>query len=77
MTSLRLRPIADEKPVKLSIDVPPDVYRDLTLYAEAHAAAAGQASPGPAKLVVPMLAQFMAADRGFATIKRAKTSIGE
>lgn len=70
MTSLRLGPIPDDKPVKLTIDVPPDVYRDLSAYAEAHAAETGQASQGPAKLVVPMLAQFMASDRGFAKIRR-------
>ncbi|MDK2769695.1 MAG: DUF2274 domain-containing protein [Sphingomonas sp.] len=69
--TLRLGPIADDKPVKLSIDMPADVYRDLTAYAEAHAAQTGQASQGPAKLIVPMLAQFMAADREFAKIKQA------
>ncbi|MEZ0242936.1 MAG: DUF2274 domain-containing protein [Sphingomonas sp.] len=70
MTALRLGPIADEKPVKLTIDVPPGVYQDLLTYAEAHAAATGQTAVGPAKLVVPMLAQFMASDRGFAAVKR-------
>ena len=70
MTTLRLAPIPDDKPVKLTIDLPPDVHRDLTLYADAHAASAGQTSQGPAKLVVPMLVQFMASDRGFAKIKR-------
>ncbi|WP_439540143.1 DUF2274 domain-containing protein [Sphingomonas sp.] len=70
MTALRLGPISDDKPVKLTIDVPPDVYRDLALYADAHALATGQTAAGPAKLVVPMLAQFMASDRGFAKIRR-------
>jgi len=68
--TLKLGPIADDKPVKMTIDVPADVYRDLTAYAEAHAAASGQASQGPAKLVVPMLAQFMATDRDFVRAKR-------
>ena len=54
-----------------TIDMPADVYRNLTAYAEAHAAQTGQASQGPAKLIVPMLAQFMAADREFAKIKQA------
>lgn len=70
MNALRLGPIPDDKPVKLTIDVPPDVHRDLSLYAEAHAAAAGQESQGPAKLIVPMLAQFMAGDREFIKLKR-------
>ncbi|MCW3837237.1 DUF2274 domain-containing protein [Sphingomonas canadensis] len=68
--TLKLGPIADDKPVKLSIDVPADVYRDLTAYADAHAAETGQASQGPAKLIVPMLAQFMADDRAFAKVRR-------
>jgi len=72
MTTLKLGPIPDDKPVKLTIDVPPEVMRDLTLYAEAHAVATAQASQGPARLVVPMLVQFMATDRGFATVKRQR-----
>ncbi|WP_066660667.1 MULTISPECIES: DUF2274 domain-containing protein [unclassified Sphingomonas] len=70
MNALRLGPIPDDKPVKLTIDVPPDVFHDLSLYAEAHAAAAGQQPHGPAKLIVPMLAQFMAGDREFLKLKR-------
>lgn len=68
--TLKLGPIADDKPVRMTIDVPADVHRDLVVYAKAHAAATGQPSHGPAKLVVPMLAQFMASDRGFAKIRR-------
>ncbi len=69
--TLRLGPIADDKPVKLTIDMPADVHRDLVAYAEAHAAQTGQASQGPTKLIVPMLAQFMAGDREFAKIRQA------
>lgn len=68
--TLKLGPIADDKPVKVTIDMPADVYRDLSAYAEAHARATGQASPAPAKLIVPMLTQFMATDRGFARARR-------
>jgi hypothetical protein len=68
--TLKLGPIADDKPVKVSLDIPADVYRDLSAYAEAHAQATGQASSGPAKLIVPMLVQFMATDRGFAKARR-------
>jgi len=68
--TLRLGPIADDKPVRLAIDMPADVHRDLTAYAEVHAAQTGQASQGPAKLIVPMLVQFMADDRGFAKVRR-------
>lgn len=68
--TLKLGPIADDKPVKVTIDMPADVHRDLTAYAKAHAKATGQPSLGPAKLIVPMLVQFMATDRGFAKARR-------
>lgn len=68
--TLKLGPIEDDKPVRLTIEVPAEVYRDLTAYADAHAAATGQASKGPAKLIVPMLTQFMASDREFAKVRR-------
>ena len=68
--TLKLGPIADDKPVRVSIDLPAEVFRDLGAYAEAHAAATGQSSQGPAKLIVPMLVQFMASDREFAKVRR-------
>lgn len=74
--TLRLGPIADDKPVRLTIDLPAEIHRDLTAYAEAHAAATGQPSQSVAKLIAPMLAQFMADDRGFAAIKRQRPGTG-
>ena len=73
MTRLRLGPIAEDRPVRMTIDVPAAVHRDLTTYADAHAEATGQANAGPAKLIVPMLVQFMATDRGFARAKRQRS----
>jgi len=69
--TLKLGPLADDKPVKVTVDVPADVYRDLTAYAELHAAATGQTQHEPPKLIVPMLIQFMASDREFAKLRRA------
>lgn len=74
MTALKLGPIADNKPVRLTIEVPADVFRDLTAYAQAHAAATGQSTLTPAKLIVPMLAQFMSSDKSFAKMKRQPSS---
>lgn len=68
--TLKLGPIADDKSVKVSIEVPADIYRDLKAYAEAHAEQTGQLVQGPAKLIVPMLAEFMAGDREFARLRR-------
>lgn len=70
--TLKLGPIANDKPVRMTLEIPADVHRDLTAYAEAHAAATGDASQGPAKLIVPMLTLFMASDREFAKLRRQR-----
>lgn len=72
--TLKLGRLPDDKPVRVTIDIPADVHADLAAYAEAHASATGQASQGPAKLIVPMLTQFMASDRGFAKVRRQHPS---
>jgi hypothetical protein len=70
MTKLKLSTILDDKPVKLTIDLPAAVHRDLATYAELLAKETGQASIDPVKLIPPMLARFMASDRAFAKTKR-------
>ena len=73
MSGLRLGPIADDKPVKLSIELPGDLHRDLLAYAAIHARATGLAEPLPVeKIAVPMIARFIATDRGFAAERRRK-----
>ena len=70
MAKLKLGAIADDKPVKLTVDLPANVHRDLAVYADLLARETGQAIPDPAKLVAPMLARFMATDRAFAKVRR-------
>jgi len=69
MTKLKLGSIPDDKPVKLTIDLPAEVHRDLVAYAEALARETGQKHE-PAKLVAPMLARFMTTDRAFAKARK-------
>lgn len=69
MTKLKLGAIPDDKPVKITLDLPADVHRDLVAYAEALARETGQTHE-PAKLIAPMLARFMATDRTFAKQRR-------
>jgi len=71
MTKLKLSAIPDDKAVKLTIELPAAVYRDLTAYAEVIGRANGQAGPEPVKLIVPMIQRFMATDRAFAKTRRA------
>ena len=69
MSRLKLGPIVDEKPVKVTSELPASVHRDLVAYAEALGHEIGQVAE-PGQLVAPMLARFMASDRGFARSRR-------
>jgi hypothetical protein len=69
MTKLKLGSIPDDKPVKVSHELPATVFQDLKLYARL-LTNDGQPSPDPLKLIAPMLARFMATDRAFAKARR-------
>ena len=71
MTKLKIGALTDERPVKVSIELPASVHRDLLAYAKAVASESGQPISEPGKLIAPMLARFMATDRGFAKLRRA------
>ena len=43
MTKLKLGPLADDRPIKLTIELPAAVHRDLQAYAAALAAEGGMA----------------------------------
>jgi len=60
MAKLKLGAIADDKPVKLTVELPAAVHRDLLTYAKALACETGQPIADPSKLVAPILARFMA-----------------
>lgn len=68
MTKLKLGPLADEKPVKIAVELPAALHADLALYG-ALLAEGGDAIE-PARLIVPMLQRFVATDRGFAKARR-------
>ncbi len=73
MGKLKLGVLEDDKPVKISVELPAALHRDLLAYAEILGRENGQAVE-PAKLVAPMVARFMAADRGFLKAKRTVSS---
>lgn len=70
MAALKLGAIIDERPVRLTIELPAAVHRDLAAYAEVLARETGTPTE-PAKLIAPMLARFMASDRAFAKARRS------
>ena len=68
MTKLKLGPIADDRPVKIALELPAALHRDLTDYGRL--LAEGGTPIEPAKLIAPMLERFIATDRGFAKARR-------
>ena len=70
MIKLKLGPLADDKPVKVTIELPATVYRDLVAYADTLSRTTGQAVSDPVKLIVPMIQRFMATDRAFVSARR-------
>jgi hypothetical protein len=74
MTKLKIGSLSDERPVKVSVELPASVHRDLLAYAKAVASESGQPISDPGKLIAPMLARFMATDRGFAKRRRMNQS---
>lgn len=66
---LKLATLLDDTPIKLTIELPAAVHRDLVAYGEALAQGGGRIVE-PAKLIPPMLARFMGADRAFARMRR-------
>jgi hypothetical protein len=63
-SSIKLGRLPDRTPVKLTILVSPELHRALRDYAEAYAAAYGDAEP-VAELVPAILADFLRSDRAF------------
>ncbi|MET3579902.1 hypothetical protein ABID19_002933 [Mesorhizobium robiniae] len=72
MAKLKLGAIADDKPVKISIELPATLHRDLIAYAEILGRETGQSVSEPTRLIVPMIERFMATDRGFAKARRLR-----
>jgi hypothetical protein len=71
MTKLKLAALQDDRPVKVTLELPAGVHRDLVAYADILAKTAGEAPPpDPSKLIAPMLQRFMATDKGFNKAKR-------
>jgi len=73
MVKMKLGAIPDDKPVKLTIELPAAVHRDLVAYGQVLARETGQGSVDPTKLVAPMLARFMATDRAFLKLRRSNS----
>jgi hypothetical protein len=70
MTKLKLGSLVHDKPVKLTLELPAQVHRDLLAYAEVLGRDGG-GTVEPGRLVAPMLARFMETDREFTKRRRS------
>lgn len=75
MTKLKLSALEDDKPVKVTVELPAAIHRDLVAYAQILAQASGQTTIEPAKLIAPMLSRFMATDRAFSKVRRTAATL--
>ena len=66
---LKITARPDEKPVKLTVEIPASAHRDLLTYAELVASQSSHDVVDPGRLVVEMIKGFMAADRTFLKLK--------
>jgi hypothetical protein len=72
MTKLKLGPIENDKPVKVTLELPAPLFRNLEIYGRL-LADVEQKPIEPVKLIVPMLERFIATDRAFAKARRGAT----
>jgi hypothetical protein len=72
MAKLKIAVLPDDKPVKVTVELPATVHRDLVAYAEILGREGGQPIRDPVKLIAPMLTRFMATDRAFTKARRAR-----
>ena len=74
MSKLRLGPILDEKPVKITIELPAALHHSLIKYAQILARDTGAATIEPSRLVAPMLDRFMKGDKVFLKSMKQKVT---
>jgi hypothetical protein len=75
VAQLKIAALPDDRPVKIALELPAAVHRDLMAYAEILARQSGHPAADPAKLIAPMLARFMATDRAFARSRKASNAV--
>jgi hypothetical protein len=70
MTKLKIAAVLEQRPVKVTIDLPAEIDRDLRAYAELMKRESGCSIEDPVRLIIPMLRRFMATDRIFRKFRR-------
>jgi hypothetical protein len=70
MTRLKLSDLADEKPMRLTIEISARLHRELTSYATALNGGEAKGAPAPERIISPMVERFIATDRSYAKARR-------
>ena len=70
MTKLKLTDLTEDKPIRLTIEIPAAIHRDLVAYAAILGGASNKSAIAPEKLIAPMITRFMATDRAFGKARR-------
>lgn len=71
MTRLKLADLADEKPVRLTVELTARLHRELVYYATALNGGDTKGAPPPERLIPPMIERFIATDRSYTKGRRA------
>lgn len=70
MSGIRLTRLPDRTPVKMTLQMPPQLHADLSLYANLYATTYGQEVP-IADLICAILTEYLANDRVFVRARRS------
>jgi hypothetical protein len=74
LTRLKLADLADEKPVRVTIELNARLHRELVAYAVAVNDGEAKGAPPPERLIPAMIERFISTDRGFAKSRKAPHS---
>ena len=72
MTKLRLAPLLNRKSIKVTLELPAELYRDLIAYGDLLAKQSDEDPGKPESLIPPMLKQFINSDRVFTKLKKVQ-----
>lgn len=70
MTRLKLADLADEKPVRVTVELTARLHRELIAYAVAINGGEAKGAPTIERIVPPMLERFVSSDREFAKVRK-------
>jgi hypothetical protein len=71
VTRLTLADLADEKPVRLTVDMSARLHREMLAYAIVLNGGEAKGAPTPERLIPPMIERFIATDRSYAKSRRS------